>query len=59
MTIIETHVEHMNQLLEEKYISRRCRAEHLTFGNRCLNCGYTPQDHKVTLFSPRLDKEKP
>jgi hypothetical protein len=45
----ETHLQRMTRLGE------KCNAAHVTFGGRCLNCGYTPPDHKATLFSPRLD----
>jgi hypothetical protein len=51
----ETHYHRMNRMLYEQETNRKCRSNDLTFGNRCLNCGYTPEDHKVTLFSPRLD----
>ena len=54
--MIETHTQRMYRLLHKNKIDSKCRAEHLTFGNRCLNCGYTPENHKATLFSPRLDK---
>ena len=54
--MIETHTQRMYRLLHKNKIDSKCRVEHLTFGNRCVNCGYTPENHKATLFSPRLDK---
>lgn len=57
--MIETHHQRMMRLLAEQEISRKCNADDLTFGNRCLNCGHTPEDHKATLTSPRLDWKNP
>lgn len=51
----ETHTQRMYRMLQDHETNRRCRAEDLTFGDRCMNCGYTPPDHKVTLIAPRLD----
>ena len=44
----ETHYHRMNRMLYEQETNRKCRSDDLTFGNRCLNCGYTPEDHKAT-----------
>ena len=54
----QTHLERMHLLLERLEILQPCQAEHGTFGGRCLNCGWTPGDHKSTLISPRLDRYK-
>ncbi len=48
---METHFQRKTRL------RLQCRADHMTFGGRCLNCGYTPPDFKATLGAPRLDKE--
>ena len=50
----ETHVERMKRLKLDGLKS--CNAGHITFGGRCLNCGYTPPDFKATLIAPKLDK---
>lgn len=55
--MFETHFQRMNRLLAARKIGQPCKAHDMTFGNRCLNCGHTPEDHKVTLCAPRLDKE--
>jgi len=47
--MVETHYQRMIRH------GVHCTPDHLTFGGRCLNCGYTPPDHKATLWSPRLD----
>jgi hypothetical protein len=52
----QTHVERIDALTKAGQLYQHCRAEHVTFGGRCLNCGWTPADHKETLISPRLDR---
>ena len=32
-----------------------CTAVDVTFGGRCLSCGFTPDTFKATLMAPRLD----
>lgn len=48
----ETHVERMVRLGE------KCNAAHVTFGGRCLNCGFTPKEFRATLIAPRLDARR-
>jgi hypothetical protein len=41
----ETHYEHMNRVLPKPITNTSvCTVWHLTFGGRCLNCGFQP-DH--------------
>lgn len=54
----QTHVERMHALTQAGQLAVACNAYHVTFGGRCLNCGWTPADHKATLMSPRLDKQE-
>lgn len=53
----QTHTERMRLLLASRELYTPCSAHDVTFGGRCLNCGWTPADHKVTLMSPALDRK--
>lgn len=54
----QTHVERMNALRKNGQLATDCNAHHTTFGGRCLNCGWTPVEHKATLISPALDRHR-
>lgn len=46
-----THAEHA----EKSKVSTPCAAQSITFGGRCLNCGYDPaeEEAKDTYQSPQ------
>lgn len=47
----ESHFE------RSKRLGARCTAALVTFGGRCLGCGFTPSEFKATLGAPRLDRD--
>ena len=53
MHFIKIHEPHHERA---KRLKVDCNAHHLTFGGRCLNCGYTPVDYKPTPSFPAIDR---